>query len=265
MAGAPVLQPDSNQAEAIDVRQVRAAAFRTVRQEFVEWMTRDYGVPPGARVLVVGGGKGIVPRDLSRAGFDVVAVDPSSAATAVAERIAAEEGQRVEEGQRAVYRTAPAVDLGVPEGAFDLAYYVETFEITPDLDSVVRQAAKALRPGGVLLYDTVNRTLPSRLVYLGAFQRIPFTRIAPPGRYHAARLRTPEELRTTFGKHGLRSERVIGFKPAKLSSLVSAVRARRRGAIGDDEVGSTVSFVLDVDGPPVVTYFGAAVREPAGR
>jgi len=123
---------------------------------------------------------------------------------------------------------------------------------------VIEQAARVLKPDGLLIYDTVNRTPLSRLVYLGAFQALPWTRIMPPGRYAAARLRTPAELAEAFRRHGLRNENICDFKPKNPISLVKATVARRRGQIADEDIPSIVDFVLAPHGRPVVTYLGYA-------
>ncbi|WP_445183808.1 methyltransferase domain-containing protein [Pseudonocardia sp. Cha107L01] len=154
--------------------------------------------------------------------------------------------------------TAPAEDLGVPAGTFDVAYLADTLEITPELDRVLEQARLTLRPGGVLFYDTVNRTLLARLVYLVVFQGLPLTRIMPPGRYAASRLRGPGELGEALARHGLRNEDVCDFKPRNPASLLKAVLARRRGAITDEQIPPIVDFVRVPDGSPLVTYLGYA-------
>jgi 2-polyprenyl-6-hydroxyphenyl methylase/3-demethylubiquinone-9 3-methyltransferase len=185
--------------------------------------------------------------------LEVTAVDPSPSAT----RLARESG----DGERVEYETAPAEEPGHPAGSFDLAYYADTFEITSDLDRVVAQAARVLRPGGVLCYDTVNRTFLSRLVYLGAFQAIPQTRIMPRGRYAAARLRRPAELIRVLERHGLRNEDICPFQPAAARDLIGTVLARRHGRITDDQVAAMAGFVLAPDHRPLVTYLGHA-RKP---
>lgn len=156
---------------------------------------------------------------------------------------------------------APAEALGLQDEAFGLAYYADTFEITSQLDRVIGHAARVLEPGGVLFYDTVNRTLLSRLVYLGAFQALPMTRIMPAGRYAAARLRTPAELAEVLERHGLRNQDICGFKPKDPRRLITAILGRRRGQISDEEIPSIVGFVLTPGSSPV-TYLGYA-RKPA--
>jgi 2-polyprenyl-6-hydroxyphenyl methylase/3-demethylubiquinone-9 3-methyltransferase len=112
----------------------------------------------------------------------------------------------------------------------------------------------------VLVYDTVTRTPVSRLIYLGAFQSFPPTRIMPPGRYSAERLRRPQEMAAALARAGLTSEEVCGFAPRSVRALVSAVLARRRGRISDDRIPGVVGFELTPAHAPVVTYLGFARR-----
>ena len=256
MTSAPHIEFDSRVAGTVDGRQIRAVAFQDVRLEYVTGILNSLGLAAaGSRALVVGSGRGVLAGGLARLGFGVVAVDPSATATAMAREAHEREGLTV------VHETAPAEEPGLEDAAFDIAYYADTLEITAEPDRVIEQAARVLKPGGVLIYDTVNRTLLSRLVYLGAFQALPFTRIMPPGRYAAARLRTPAEMVALLDRHGLRSQDVCGFKPKDARSLIKATLARRRGQITDEEIPPIVGFILAPHGRPVVTYLGYA-RKP---
>jgi 2-polyprenyl-6-hydroxyphenyl methylase/3-demethylubiquinone-9 3-methyltransferase len=253
MASTPHIELDSRVPGTVDGRQIRAVAFQDVRLEYVMGTMKSLGlVAAGSRALVVGSGRGLLAGGLARLGFGVVAVDPSATATAMAREAHKREGLTVE------HKTAPAEDLGLEAGAFDIAYYADTLEITPDPDRVIEQAARVLKPGGVLIYDTVNRPFLSRLIYLGAFQGLPITRIMPLGRYAAARLRPPSELVALLDRHGLRNQDICGFKPKDPRSLIEATLARRRGQITDEEISPIVGFVLAPHGRPVVTYLGYA-------
>jgi len=243
----PTIELDSP--TAIDGRHIRALTFQEVRLEYVRSVLRGLGIEPeGRSALVVGSGRGLLARGLAGLGLNVVALDPSAEATAMAR----EGGGAVE------YVTAPAEDPGLADASFDLVFYADTFEITDDLEGVVAHAARLLRPDGVLFYDTVNRTPVSRLVYLGGLQALPFTRIMPHGRYTAARLRTPEEVTAVLAAHGLRNEDVCSFKPKNVLDLVRASVARRQGKIGDEAMPGMTSFVLEPEGKPIVTYLGYA-------
>ncbi|MGW7075234.1 class I SAM-dependent methyltransferase [Streptomyces sp. NPDC054866] len=251
MTDAPRIALDS--ASAVDGRHIRALTFQSVRMEYLRRLLGELGLAAaGSRALVVGSGRGILARGLARLGFDVVAVDPSSAATALA--------SEADDGLGITYRTTPAEELDLPGGSFDLVYCADTLEITEQPDAVLADAARVLRPGGAFVYDTVNRTPVSRLIYLGAFQAFPATRIMPRGRYAAHRLRRPAELAEALDRAGLSTRDVSAFKPRDVRSLVRATRGRRRGTLTDEQLPELVEMVLEPEGSPVVTYLGYAVR-----
>ncbi|MCX5206329.1 methyltransferase domain-containing protein [Streptomyces sp. NBC_00237] len=251
MPAAPHIALDS--ASAVDGRHIRALTFQSVRLEYLRrTLDRLSLTEAGSRALVVGSGRGVLARSLARLGFEVVAADPSPAATALA---LAEDG-----GLGVTYLTTPAEQLDLPDGSFDLVYCADTLEVTERPDAVLAQTARVLRPGGVFVYDTVNRTPVSRLVYLGAFQAFPGTRIMPHGRYAAHRLRRPEELAESLDRAGLRAQDVSSFKPRDVRSLVRATRGRRRGTLTDEQLPESVGMVLEPEGSPLVTYLGYAVH-----
>lgn len=139
-------------------------------------------------------------------------------------------------------------------------YCADTLEITERPDAVLAEAARVLRPGGAFVYDTVNRTPISRLIYLGAFQAFPGTRIMPRGRYAAHRLRRPAEVAEALDQAGLSAQDVSAFKPRDVRSLVRATRGRRRGTLTDEQLPELVDMVLEPEGSPMVTYLGHAIH-----
>ncbi|MFG3257739.1 class I SAM-dependent methyltransferase [Streptomyces sp. NPDC048172] len=251
MAGRPHIALDS--VSAVDGRHIRALTFQSVRMEYLRHVCEELGTAAsGSRALVVGSGRGVLARGLARLGFETVAADPSAAATALA--------READGGLGVSYLTAPGEELGLPDASFDLVYCADTLEITERPDAVLAEAARVLRPGGAFVYDTVNRTPVSRLVYLGAFQSFPGTRIMPRGRYAAHRLRRPAELAGALGRAGLSPRGVSAFKPRDARGLVRATRGRRRGTLADEQLPELVGMVLVPEGSPVVTYLGCAVR-----
>ncbi len=128
-----------------------------------------------------------------------------------------------------------------------------------DLSAVLAELAAVLQPGGVIILDTVTDTLVAWLVHLVAFQRFPLTRIMPAGRCARANLRSPQSLRDACVAVGLVVDRVVGFEPASVGSLVKAVVGRRSGRLTDDELAGAADFTYsDPDHAPVVTYFALA-------
>ncbi|KOX02224.1 3-demethylubiquinone-9 3-methyltransferase [Streptomyces sp. NRRL B-1140] len=238
---------------AVDGRHIRAVTFQSVRMEYLRRVLGELSlVAAGSRALVVGSGRGLLARGLAGLGFEAVAVDPSPAATALARDAGG--------GPGVTYVTMSAEELDLADHSFDLVYCTDTLEITERPDAVLTEAARVLRPGGAFVYDTVNRTPVSRLIYLGAFQAIPSTRIMPRGRYAAHRLRRPVDLAESLGRAGLCARDVSSFKPRDVRALVRATRGLRRGTLTDDQLPELVGMVLEPKGRPVVTYLGYAVR-----
>ncbi|WP_129667660.1 class I SAM-dependent methyltransferase [Phytoactinopolyspora endophytica] len=248
------IELDSDAEDTIDGRQVRAASFQHVRLEYVERTISALGLAQRRRTLVVGSGRGLLAHGLAALGHEVTAIDPSPAATAIATTEAERSGIEVD------HRTAPAENLGLGDQRFDIAFYADTFEITSDLERVVSEASRALAPGGLLIYDTVNRTVPAKITYLGVFQTLPMTRFMPRRRYSADRLRTPAEMSDALARQGLTNREICAFVPRSVRGLAKAVLARRHGRITDDEIPPIVDFALAPGKKSVVTYFGHAVK-----
>ncbi|MDR3083412.1 MAG: methyltransferase domain-containing protein [Streptomyces sp.] len=253
MATAPHIALDSAGPAAVDGRHIRALTFQSVRLEYLRHVLCELDLAAaGSRALVVGSGRGLLARGLAQLGFEVVAVDPSSAATALA--------RDADDGLGITYLTSPAEELALPDDSFDLVYCADTLEITEQPDAVLAEAARVLHPGGAFVYDTVNRTFVSRLTYLGAFQAFPGTRIMPHGRYAARRLRRPAELAEALDRAGLSAKDVSAFKPRDVRSLVRATRGRRRGTLTDEQLPELVDMALVPEGAPLVTYLGYALH-----
>jgi 2-polyprenyl-6-hydroxyphenyl methylase / 3-demethylubiquinone-9 3-methyltransferase len=215
---------------------IRAAAFLPARIAYVRHVISErLDIDPrGREALVVGSGHGLLARELLRLGF------------LVTER-----------------KVGDARPLPLEDGAFDVAYYHDTFETTDDLDRVLSEAARMLRPGGVLLYDTVNRTRLSGLIYLGALQSWRLTRVMPRNRYARERFRPPDELAATMTKHGLNNRDVSALMPASPRRLLRALLRARRGDIEDGELARLAGMHVAQGKRPEVTYLGFATKSPA--
>lgn len=107
------------------------------------------------RVLDIGCGGGILSEPLARLGAEVVGVDPSQANIAVA-RAHAEQGEL-----RIDYRVSTAEALADAGERFDLVLAMEVVEHVADVDLFVRRIGEMVKPGGLLVAATINRTLKS--------------------------------------------------------------------------------------------------------
>jgi 2-polyprenyl-6-hydroxyphenyl methylase/3-demethylubiquinone-9 3-methyltransferase len=222
--------------DGLDGFRIRGAAFLPARVTYLRLVVleRLEIEPEQSELLVVGPLEGGLAGALGQLGFAAAAFDPGEGA------------RRLPYGDR----------------AFDVTYYHDTFETADDLDGVLREAVRILRPRGVLVYDAVNRTALSKLIYLGALQSWRWTRIMPRGRYAPERLRPPDELATAMSKHGLRNHEVRALVPASPLGLLRALRRGKRGDFDDSELARLAGMHVAESGKrPEVTYLGFATKE----
>jgi len=186
---------------------------------------------------------------LRNRGFKTTAADSSEEATEIAR------GRT----EGVTYLVAHPACLPLPAASYDLIYCADTLEVLDDIHPVLAEIRRVARPGATIVLDTVAKTLLAKAIYLLAFQRIPATRIMPPGRYTAARLRDPDALAAACASVGIDVTELVGFEPASPLALVKSVFDRRAGRIDDTELPNAAGFRLSAPNhAPVVTYFAVA-------
>ncbi len=115
---------------------------------------------------------------------------------------------------------------------FDLAYCCDVLEHVDDLGRVLRETARVLKPGGIYLYDTINRTALSKLIAIKIFQEWSWTRFMPPNLHDWSMFIKPDELEAELGKCGLTPGGRTGLKArANPLRLVMILRARKQGRL----------------------------------
>jgi 2-polyprenyl-6-hydroxyphenyl methylase/3-demethylubiquinone-9 3-methyltransferase len=163
----------------------------------------------GVDLLDIGCGAGLFAEPLARLGADVVGVDPSPASIDVARRHAGETGAKV------AYRAATVEELGVEERRFDVVSAMEVIEHVADPKAFVASAASLVKPGGLFLASTLNRTLKSfALAIIGAEYIL---RWLEPGTHRWEQFVTPIELTGFTRAAGLSrvSVRGVGYDPLR--------------------------------------------------
>ena len=138
---------------------------------FRDVLTRQDARVRGLRALDVGCGGGFLAEEFAALGCQVTAVDPSPVS------IDAARGHAVARSLDIDYRVGAGERLPFQDSAFDLAYCCDVLEHVSDLARVVSETARVLKPGGLYLFDTINRTLKSKLLVIKAMQQWPLTRI----------------------------------------------------------------------------------------
>lgn len=162
----------------------------------------------GARVLDLGCAGGFLAEALARRGARVTGLDPAGKAIAAARDHARSEGLELR------YETGTGEEMPFEDGAFDAVACVDVLEHVSDLDRVLSEVARVLRPGGRFLYDTINRNPVSRLAAITLAEDV--FRILPRGTHDPAMFITPDELDAAMRRAGLSPGERTGLGPRGL-------------------------------------------------
>jgi len=142
----------------------------------------------GLSLLDIGCGGGLVAEPMARLGFAVTAVDASEDGLGAARAHAADAGLAID------YRCATAEAL-LAEGAgpFDLVLNMEVIEHVADPGAYLRDTARLIAPGGLMILATLNRTLKG--LALGKVAAEYLLRWVPAGTHDWRKFLTPAEVR----------------------------------------------------------------------
>ena len=140
----------------------------------------------GKDVLDVGCGGGILAECLARLGGNVTAIDAAGGAIDIAKAHAAAQGLDID------YRLQ-TTDVLVREGRkFDLVTCMEVVEHVLDVPAFLASLRALLKPGGLLVFSTPNRTAMSFGVMIVGAEWV--LRLLPRGTHDWNRFLTPEEM-----------------------------------------------------------------------
>ena len=177
--------------------------FNPVRLAYVrDQVARHFGRNPrqigclsDLRILDIGCGGGILSEPLARLGANVLGADPSESNIEVARRHAAQTDLVID------YRAVTAEALADRNEKFDVVLAMEVVEHVADVNLFVRRCGEMLRPNGMMIAATLNRTMKSfALAIVGAEYVL---RWLPRGTHRWDKFVTPAELDAAMQGAGL--------------------------------------------------------------
>lgn len=185
-----------------DVRWVRT--LKNFVPARLAWFDRHVSWS-GRSVLDLGCAGGFMAEAMVGKGASVTGIDPAVRAIEAARARAAAVGYEVR------YDVGAGERLPYGNAAFDIVVCVDVLEHVSDLTAVLAEVTRVLRPGGVFLYDTINRNALARFVTITLAEDV--LRILPRGTHDPARFIKPRELLLGLGNAGLVAGPTSGLGP----------------------------------------------------
>ncbi|MEL7488422.1 MAG: bifunctional 2-polyprenyl-6-hydroxyphenol methylase/3-demethylubiquinol 3-O-methyltransferase UbiG, partial [Pseudomonadota bacterium] len=139
---------------------------------------------------------GLVAEPMRRLGAEVTAIDAAERNIKTASVHARETGLDID------YRATTAEALAEEKpGAFDIVLNLEAVEHVADVDLFLKSSAALLKPGGLMIVATINRTLKAfALAKVGAEYVLGWL---PRGTHDPRKFVKPEEIETALTPAGL--------------------------------------------------------------
>ena len=149
----------------------------------------------GMRLLDIGCGGGLLSEPMARLGFAVTGADASARNIGTAKAHAAQSGLEID------YRASTAEALEAEGLCFDVVLNMEVVEHVADVTAYLGACARLVKPGGITIVATMNKTLKSlALAKIGAEYVLGWL---PRGTHDWNRFIPPADLRTSLEETGL--------------------------------------------------------------
>ena len=160
-------------------------------------------------VLDLGCAGGFMAEALTNNGAQVTGIDPA------AQAIAASTARAKQMDQTIKYDVGVGENLPYPDDHFDAVVCVDVLEHVTNRAKVLAEVARVLKPGGMFLYDTINRNVIARLAAITVAEDV--LRLLPKGTHDPAMFIKPRELRDALSKAGLVCGPQTGLGPRGLN------------------------------------------------
>lgn len=160
-------------------------------------------------VLDLGCAGGFMAEALTKGGANVIGIDPAARAIAAATAHAKHMDYAIQ------YDVGIGENLPYPDNYFDAIVCVDVLEHVTDLTKVLAEIARVLKPGGLFLYDTINRNMIARLATITIAEDV--LRLLPKGTHDPKMFIKPCELRDALVKAGFIGGPQTGLGPRGLN------------------------------------------------
>ena len=169
------------------IREQALARFQRDRQSLKPF--------EGLSLLDIGCGGGLLSEPMARLGFAVTGADASEKNIGTARAHATQSGAQLD------YRVTTAESLAAAGESFDVVLNMEVVEHVADVSAYLSACARLVKPGGITIVATLNKTLKSLLLAKIAAEYV--LQWMPRGTHDWNRFLPPEEIQKSLQEAGL--------------------------------------------------------------
>jgi len=211
-------------------------------------------IPGEKTALEVGCGGGVLTEEIARMGFATFGIDPSEESLRVAINHSKLSGLDIS------YNAGLGEALPYRDGIYDVVFCCDVLEHVRDLPGVISEISRVLKKGGIFVYDTLNRTLMSKLVAIKISQEWKRWAFMPPNIHVWEMFIKPGELKLLLQQNGLGWKEHRGIEPnASILGILGYLRKRAKGKLTYKDISNKLPLVESDD--MSIMYMGYAIKQ----
>jgi 2-polyprenyl-6-hydroxyphenyl methylase/3-demethylubiquinone-9 3-methyltransferase len=157
----------------------------------------------GLTALDVGCGGGFSCEFMAQRGVSVSGIDQSAKCIAKAKEHAESQNLRID------YQQGFSENLPYADNTFDIVTCVDVLEHVADFDKTVSEIHRVLKPKGIFFFDTINRTLQSKIIMILILENLLCE--IPKGVHDWNKFIKPKELLKVLTNRGFGNIEIKGF------------------------------------------------------
>lgn len=194
------------------LHRLNPVRIKYIKQQICAHFNRDFDdlkALKGLKILDIGCGGGLVCEPLARLGASVTGIDADANAIEVAKN-------HSDLGINYICDDAANLDK-----EFDIVLALEVIEHVSDIDAFINTCAKRMKPDGIIIMSTLNRTPKSYALGIVAAEYI--LGWVPKGTHNWKKFVKPSEISRHARKQNLTPQNITGliFNPLKNEFMLS--------------------------------------------
>lgn len=188
--------------------------------------------------LDVGCGGGFLSEELSKIGLNVTGVDPSKKSIRIAQEHAMKSGLDIK------YLESYGEKLPFDDEVFDMVFCCDVLEHVNNIHEVISEISRVLKKDGLFFFDTVNRTLISRIVIIYFMQKCKFTSFVRTNTHVWDMFIKPDELKSILSGNSIIINDLKGMTPNHMGfSFIKNLYKASRKKISYKELAKRMNFI----------------------
>ena len=209
--------------------------------------------PKGKTALEVGCGGGILTEEICKMGFATTGIDPSDQSLNTAINHAKASGLNIK------YDKGTGEQLPYSDKSFDCVFCCDVLEHVRDLQKVIAEISRVLKPNGIFFYDTLNRTFISKIVAIKIWQEWKRWAFMPPNLHVWEMFIKPDEIKSLLSVNGFDWKEHRGTQPnVSIPKMLNYLRKRAKGEWTYADLGKNFRLIESSD--MNILYMGYAIK-----